>query len=250
MIKLQCGDSIEIMTTFLDDSFDLCLTDPPYNLGIDYGSYWNDNLSYEEYKDWSKQWFTEAKRISKCLIFTPGWNNLKMWLTEIEYPKGIMIWVVKNQCSHSNVGGNNMWEPILVYGKSAIQKNVFEYPMSVQRLHKEHRHPVPKQLLFFRDILRMTKKINTVIDPFLGSGTTAIACKLLGKDCVGIDINPNYIRDSQIKVDNAQSGNIHNYIKDEQIKFDDEQSEDIDDYIEDTQIKVEDTQRRSIDNWI
>ena len=212
MIDLRCGNSIEIMKEFEDKEFDLCLTDPPYNLGIDYGKYWDDKLSYEEYKNFSIKWFTEVKRISKCLIFTPGWNNLKMWITEIEYPKGIMIWVVKNQCSHSNVGGNNMWEPILVYGKSAIQKNVFEHPMSVQRIHKGYNHPVPKQLSFFREILRMTKPSETVIDPFIGSGTTAIACKQLNKSCICIDINPDYIKEVEIKIKNTQSGNINSWI--------------------------------------
>ena len=57
-----------------DKTYDLCLTDSPYNIDKDYGSLVNDSLSPEEYKAFSIKWFKEAKRIAR-VVFILGWNH-------------------------------------------------------------------------------------------------------------------------------------------------------------------------------
>ena len=47
-----------------DNSIDLIVTSPPYNIGIDYDS-WNDNLSWNDYLDWCQKWLTECYRVLK-----------------------------------------------------------------------------------------------------------------------------------------------------------------------------------------
>ena len=59
-----CGDAIEKMSELPDKSIELITTDPPYNLNKDYGSY-QDNLTFNEYLDFSRQWLSQAKRILK-----------------------------------------------------------------------------------------------------------------------------------------------------------------------------------------
>lgn len=205
MIKLLVGNSIELMHEYDDNEFDLCLTDPPYNVGVNYGTDVNDNMEYEEYLQFSKNWFIEAKRISKALAFTPGMSNLKMWLTEIEYPKDILCWYVKNSRSHNPISGGFLhWEPILLYGNVRIGKNAFNHNVEKKRYQARDSHYCGKPIKLYKDIInecfwgrgKMDRTVKSVIDPLVGSGTTAVVCKILGIDCVGIDINPEYIKEA------------------------------------------------------
>ena len=199
-IKTICGNSLEVMLKVPDKYFDLIITDPPYNLGKDYGSKVNDAMSSDEYLEWSKQWFEQAKRIAKGIIFTPGWNQLKMWLTEIEYPKGIVVWYNKTQMMHSSLGGFNHWEPILVYGKINFGRNVIVVPVGSQKLFKTFRtkHPNPKPVKLITEILGTANpKPKRVLDPFMGIGTTLMSCKMLRISCLGIELNPEYVNEAE-----------------------------------------------------
>lgn len=188
-IMLYTGDCISIMEKYSDNEFDLILTDPPYNVGCTYGcEKFSDTKSPEEYLEWSRQWFIEATRISDTLIFTPGFGNLQMWLTEIEYPRGIACWFAPNQLSHSDIGGWNHWEPILCYGNIRLSKNAFHHNIKKQR--DVGNHPCPKPLSLFGDIIDSCRKeITSILDPFAGSGTTLVAGYMRNINCIGIDIN-------------------------------------------------------------
>ena len=203
MIDIKCGDCIEVMKQFKDKEFDLCLTDPPYNIGKDYGSLVNDNMSYEEYKEWSINWFNEVMRISKGLLFTPGHINLKMWCTQIEFPKHFVIWYKANKYhgAQTKVSGIEKWEAFLAYGDVKMSIDAYNIPIK----HIDVDHPVPKPVRLFKSILSHTKNIKSVIDPFIGSGTTAIACMELGLECTGIDLNPDYVQYTNQRLDKTTS---------------------------------------------
>ena len=66
--KLLVGDSLELMKNMLDESIDLIITDPPFNIGKDYGGVYKDNKKFEEYVEWCKTWLKECIRI--CLLYT------------------------------------------------------------------------------------------------------------------------------------------------------------------------------------
>lgn len=59
-----CGDAVEEMTKLPDNTIALITADPPYNLNKDYGNY-RDNLSFNEYLDFSRKWLSQAKRVLK-----------------------------------------------------------------------------------------------------------------------------------------------------------------------------------------
>lgn len=59
-----CGDAVEKMSELPDKSIALITTDPPYNLNKNYGSY-QDNLSFNDYLDFSRKWLAQAKRVLK-----------------------------------------------------------------------------------------------------------------------------------------------------------------------------------------
>lgn len=62
--KIYNGDCINVMKTFPENSIDLIVTSPPYGVGIDYDSF-NDDIHFEQYKEFSESWLTEAYRVLK-----------------------------------------------------------------------------------------------------------------------------------------------------------------------------------------
>ena len=63
-LRAICGEAISELKKLPDESVDLIVTDPPYNLNKDYGKT-QDNLEFEEYLQFSREWLTEAKRVLK-----------------------------------------------------------------------------------------------------------------------------------------------------------------------------------------
>ena len=56
-------------------------------------------------------------------------------------------------------------------------------------------HPTPKPKHFIKEIMDMTTLENDLIlDPFIGSGSTAVACKILKRNYIGFEINPDYVK--------------------------------------------------------
>ncbi len=176
------------MKTLPDKSFDLVLTDPPYNVDLDYGDYNDKNPDYEQ---WSKQWFDEAIRVSNCVVFTPGMMNFNFWM---KYePTWVMCWFKSNQCSPSKLGGFNVWEPILVFGKpkKRVPQDGFSIPIVSQP--QAEGHPCPKSEVAWSKLLTyLSEPDDTILDPFLGSGTTLLAAKQLNRNAVGIEISEKY----------------------------------------------------------
>ena len=69
---------------------------------------------------------------------------------------------------------------------------------SVQSKKKEHKYQDP--LILYKSIIKMFKDCEIILDPFIGSGTTAIACKELGRKYIGIELNPKYCEIAQRRV--------------------------------------------------
>jgi len=183
--QLYCGDCLEIMKEMDDKSVDLVLTDPPYNVGLDYC----DGDRRIDYKEWCVKWFN---LLPEPILLTCGMKNIGMWY-EITKPKWMISWVKPNQNSPSALGGFNAWEPILVYGKlnKRLGQDIFIKSIGLQK--SIGNHPCPKFLPFWRLLLsKTTERNNCVLDPFLGSGTTALACEQLGRRWIGIEISEKY----------------------------------------------------------
>lgn len=193
-----CGDCVEIMRGFSDGQFDFCFADPPYNaknIGPNARVYEGQQmqLPVEEYKEWCSVWFKEARRVSKTLVLTPGIANVCYY----PQPDWILAWHKPASVSFNRMGGFNAWEPIMIYGEIAKGKRLGQDYILVNTLNfskgieKEHPCPKPQELI---DILvdRFSNEGDSVLDPFVGSGTTAVSCKKMKRDFTGIDIIERY----------------------------------------------------------
>lgn len=73
----------------------------------------------------------------------------------------------------------------------ALCKNVFVYSIT----HKQTKHPTEKPLALIELIVAVSSNAgDLVVDPFMGSGTTAVACQRLGRNFLGFEIKPEYIK--------------------------------------------------------
>lgn len=196
--KIYCGDGIEFMKNFQDNSIDLVLTDPPYNaknIGPDKRKYDTGKmqLSQEEYKKFCENWFNEAIRISKRLVFTPGIANTHNY----PQPDWNIAWYKVSNVAYNRMGGINAWEPIFIYGKPPRGNRLNIDFIQEQTLNwskgPEKNHPCPKPpKLYSRLIMIFSKPGELILDPMIGSGTTAKVCQELGRNFIGVDLSEKY----------------------------------------------------------
>ena len=188
--KIYQGDCLELLKNISSDSIDLVITDPPYGMGFQSnhrkvkhdGIIGDDTLPLDAIK--------ECIRVAKnaCYVFC-RWDNLK----DMPKPRSVLVWV-KNNWSMGDLEHEHgrQWEAICFYPKDG-----HEFVKRIPDVIHCNRtgndlHPTEKPMKLIRELIKANKG-DVVLDPFIGSGTTALACKQLGKDFIGIEIEPKYI---------------------------------------------------------
>ncbi len=194
-ITIYCGDCLEVMKELEDNSIDCIITDPPYGLNYlsNYYKYGNPHKLIEN----DDSFFIPIEEL---------WNKLnssgamyvfyshKIPLID-DRVKNTIIWV-KNNWSAGDLFGDygNQYECIAYMPKGDFKINGKRYS-NVWFFDREipHYHPTQKPTpLINRIIESATNEGDIILDPFLGSGTTARACKDLNRKCIGIEISKNY----------------------------------------------------------
>ena len=204
-------DCLEFMKQVPDDYFDLVLTDPPYGINAhkkrgDTGR--NSHIKQKEYKGGSwdtkipeEEIFKEIFRISKNAIIFGG----NYFISSLHNTSSFLVW--------DKINGDNLYadcELAWTNFDTAIRKYEFRWHGFLQQdmANKEERHhPTQKPTELFKMILRdyaikLDKK--TVYDPFMGSGTTAIACKSLGLDWCGCELEADYVEIANKRLEKVQ----------------------------------------------
>ena len=195
--EIYCADCRDILPML--EPVDLVLTDPPYgidgssgtiNMARGKGNYslrFTDNQEYIE---------TVVVPIIVCLIkiviavvVTPGNKNLS------KYPQPDSFGTFYQPAS---VGlqsfGNADSQPIFYYGKNPIGRNMgipCSYILTEQP--ENNGHPCPKPIKAWQRLLsNISLSGQSILDPFMGSGTTLVAAKNLNRKSIGIEIEPKY----------------------------------------------------------
>jgi len=183
-VTIYNGDCMEILPSLTP--IDCIITDPPYGIDFKYDEY-KDNPKL--HKDRITEWMTMFRKLSKKIALTPG--ILQMW----DYPKPdwVLCWRKTFSVSRSLFGANN-WEPVLYYGKggrNGRQSDFFEATFMNDK--QAAQHPCPKPVKWAKWLMiTIAKKEEYVFDPFMGSGTTLLAAKQLGRKAVGIELSKKY----------------------------------------------------------
>ena len=200
---LYLGDCLEVMKEIPDKSVDAVITDPPYNLGIDYGKFTDDNRL--DYAEWCSLWFFQLERICiKTIAISCGVTNWGMW-NKIKEPIWTLCWHKPFSVGHGAFGFSN-WEPVIIYGTSGKNERQSDYFQATFVKDKSAEgHPCPKPINWGKNIAKIiTKSTDTILDPFMGSGTTGVACVQTGRKFIGIEIEKKYFDIAVKRIKNAQ----------------------------------------------
>jgi len=194
-----CGDCITVMKDIPDNSVDLVLTDPPYNAGREYD---NDNLNKKEQMIFINKWMSECKRITKdnlvIIIGVKYHVPFTKWLIENMNYCWEFVWWKSNGMLNGKATFSN-FEKVLWFSKNDgtyyRQKPEYTDVWNIPIRIKENNwgHTTPKDIRGIEKIIKLlSKKGDLILDPFLGSGTTAVAAKQLNRNFIGIEISEKY----------------------------------------------------------
>jgi len=195
-ITIYNGDCLEVMgdrNYFPNHCANLCLTDIPFNVSLKYEDY-KDNLDFGEYKKQCYGWFELMK--NKCLktIIKVPTKNLNIVMEPFDNVLGY-DWMIIQHSPNATTHGRFNLSLYTVYlvgvGETSKRPNKDFFINTKNKLHSKHPAEMPVNPMHIL-IDWFTNPGDTIIDPFLGSGTTARACKDLGRKCIGIEISQKY----------------------------------------------------------
>ncbi len=235
--KNTCGDCIEVMKRLPDSSVDLVVTSPPYNLKNSTGNgmkdgrggKWSraalmkgyeghsDNMPHKEYVTWQRNCLKEMLRVIKddgAIFYNHKWRVQAGLLQDRHdivdgFPvRQIIIWKRKGGINFNPGYFLPTYEVIYLIAKPKFKLapkasslgDIWEFN---QELKNPHPAPFPVKLI--ERIIGATNA-KVVLDPFMGSGTTAIAAINLQRDFIGIELSKEYCEaaDERIKKHVAQ----------------------------------------------
>lgn len=229
--KIYCGDCLDLMKEIPDNSINLVVTSPSYNVGIEY-DLWNDNQEWGVYYKWCEKWIREVYRILKtdgkfCLNHylsfgdsvarhSPLMDLNHICVNQIGFKHhAVALWWDITRIKYTAWGSwmsasapyiNCPIEGVLILykqnwkkenkGESTISKKDFiESCSGIWKLKPESNGLTKANFplsLPERCINLLTYKNDLICDPFMGSGTTAEACIKNQRNFIGIEISHNY----------------------------------------------------------
>ncbi len=232
-------DCLAAMSRLPDETFDLTVTSPPYNIGKDY----DNDMPLVNYLDWCEQWIREVHRITHSegafwlnlgYLSIPErakaipipyllWDRVPFFLIQEivwHYGAGVagrrffsprnekFLWYVKSQDSYT-FNLDDVRDPNVKYpnqkknGKIKVNRigknpaDVWQFPKVTsgnQRASKERTaHPAQFPMAVVERIVKASSHPGELIlDPFMGSGTSAVAALSQGRQVVGFEIRRDY----------------------------------------------------------
>jgi site-specific DNA-methyltransferase (adenine-specific) len=247
--KIICGDCIEVLDGVDEPFADLIFADPPFNIGYEYDKYY-DKVKSKNYIAWTKEWMTACKRVLKLhgsfyiAIGDEYAANVKIIADEL----GLFMrnWIIWHYTFGQQTKSKFARAHTHIFYFASDQKNftfndrAVRVPSDRQLLYNDKRanplgkmpddvwnqdvrvcgtfqeregwHPcqMPESVLK-RIIAASSNRGDCVLDPFSGSGTTAVAACVLGRNYVGIEISEKYVersRERLAEVKTKRCGNL------------------------------------------
>lgn len=236
--KMICGDAVKIMKQMPDGVVNLVVTSPPYNLKNSTGNgmkdgrggkwanaalqngytHHDDCMPHDEYVKWQRDCLTEMMRVLSddgAIFYNHKWRVQGGLLQDRQdivqgFPvRQIIIWKRKGGFNFNPGYFLPTYEVIYLIAKPKFRLNskansygdIWEF---TQEMKNEHPAAFPVKLI---DRIISSTNAEIVLDPFMGSGTTAISAINYGRDYIGIDVSPEYceMAEKRIERETAQA---------------------------------------------
>jgi modification methylase len=230
--RIICGDTIEVMKQMPNESIDLVVTSPPYNLknstgngmkaGTKTGRWANnplqngythhdDNMPYDVYVAWQRNCLSEMMRLLKDdgAIFYNHKTRVQAGLLQDRHEilegfpvRQCIIWRRKGGFNFNPGYFVPTYEVIYLIAKPKFKLvsganghgDIWEFTQEMKNLH-----PAPFPITLPTRCIESTDA-QVILDPFSGSGTTALAARRLGRKYIGIDISPEYCKQAEARI--------------------------------------------------
>jgi site-specific DNA-methyltransferase (adenine-specific) len=214
-IQLFNGDCLEVMTEIPNESVDLLLTDPPY--GMNYRSSRRTDKHKKIELDTSIDWFPKfikeifrvMKNNSHIYIFCNDYaiSHFRDDIENIGFKnKRTLVWVKNNHTSGDLYGDYGNKTEFILYahkGRRLLNGKRDTNVLNFNRVNT-NLHPTAKPVNLCAYLINKSSVRNDlVVDCFMGSGTTGVACKQLGRRFIGIELDKHYCEIAQERIKNT-----------------------------------------------
>ncbi len=231
--KFICGNAVDVMKQIPDGSVDLVVTSPPYNLKnstgngmkdgrggkwanaalVDGYSHYNDNIPHDEYVNWQRECLAEMLRVipdDGAIFYNHKWRVQAGLLQDRSdivsgFPvRQVIIWRRKGGINFNPGYFLPTYEVIYLIAKPKFKLakkanahgDIWEFCQESKNIH-----PAPFPVALIERIISSTDS-RIILDPFMGSGTTALVARNLNRSFIGIDISPEYCEMAQKRLEN------------------------------------------------
>lgn len=231
MIDLRHGDCLEIMKQIPDKSIDLVVTDPPYKLvagGCTKGGMANSGIfsrnkravkrgtvfdcNEVSFSEWLPEIFRVLKHSAHCYIMINGRNlfHLQQECNKAGFKyQNLLVWDKRHLTP--NKWYMNQCEFILMLRKGKAKNihnmgtsTLFSIPSIVGR----KKHPTEKPVELLQILIENSSETeDIVLDPFMGAGSTGVACVNIGRNFIGIELDKQYFDIAEKRINEAQEVN-------------------------------------------
>lgn len=240
-ISLLNGDCMEMFKKIPDESIDLIITDPPYNLGNFmkarqtnlkkmrsnfFGDAGWDNDSYEEWINHMDNFIKESQRVLKkngSMIIFMSIIKVESIINIAEknglYYKTTGIWHKTNPMPRNMnlhfINSNECWIYFTNKSKTGTFNNngkaihdFFESSVTPSSEKKHGKHPTQKPENLIESFVKiLSNKNDTILDCFMGSGTTGVVAKRLERNFIGIELNSEYFNIAKKRINDVDNEN-------------------------------------------
>ena len=219
-ITLYNDDCNNVLSN-LDLTKCIMVSDPPFNIGYHYSSY-SDNMKEDEYYEWIGDIFSKCPSV---IVHYPE-SLYKLSFQMGIFPERVVSWVYNSNTAkqHRDIAFfgvkpnfNQVRQPYKNPNDKRIKERIargitgsklydwwnINQVKNVSKGKNGINHPCVMPLEVMKNIVGILPKDYTIVDPFMGSGTTGVACKELGYDFIGIEKDINYFKLAEDRINES-----------------------------------------------
>jgi site-specific DNA-methyltransferase (adenine-specific) len=219
-VTIYHGDALHVLAALPDASIDFITADPPYSSGGAFRGdrvqtagakyhtakgglvgFTGDTRDQHAYQYWMALWLTEARRVlqpSEIITVFTDWRQLAPTSDALQAGgfiyRGVVVWDKTSTAKHYP-GRYAAQAEFVVWGTNGARggnayewalRGVFSHqaPRNAERVHMTQK---PEPLL--RDLCQAAPAAGVVLDPFMGSGTSLVAARAIGRRAIGVDLD-------------------------------------------------------------